>query len=142
MCHGMALRNRYTPLSQNVSIGDMMPHTRNPLPRLICKSHKLVVYFRNSLLVHYQKYIPTRCTYHIIRFGFVYMAKVMLPFNIYISIMYRYMFVMPAYCRGANSLGTKLVTLYPDNDKKGLSTHLGIVLLFEASTGMLQAVSV
>ena len=80
--------------------------------------------------------------YHIIRFVFVYMAKIMLPFNIYISMMYRYMFVMPAYCRGANSLGTKLVTLYPDNDKKGLSTHLGIVLLFDASTGMLQAVSV
>lgn len=48
---------------------------------------------------------------------------------------------MPAYCRGANSLGTKLVTLYPDNEKKGLPTHLGIVLLFDATTGILQAVS-
>ena len=51
------------------------------------------------------------------------------------------MFVMPAYSRGANSLGTKLVTLYPDNDKKDLPSHLGIVLLFEAATGQLQAVS-
>ena len=49
--------------------------------------------------------------------------------------------MMPAYCRGANSLGTKLVTLYPDNEKKGLASHLGIVLLFDASTGQLQAVS-
>ena len=50
------------------------------------------------------------------------------------------MFVMPAYSRGANSLGTKLVTLFPDNDKKGIPSHLGIILLFNASTGQLQAV--
>ena len=48
--------------------------------------------------------------------------------------------MMPAYCRGANSLGTKLVTLYPDNEKTGLPSHLGIVLLFNASNGQLQAV--
>jgi ornithine cyclodeaminase len=50
------------------------------------------------------------------------------------------MFVMPAYSRGANSLGTKLVTLFPDNDKKGIPSHLAIILLLNASTGQLQAV--
>lgn len=48
--------------------------------------------------------------------------------------------MMPAYSRGANSLGTKLVTLFPENDKKGIPSHLGIILLFNASTGQLQAV--
>ena len=51
------------------------------------------------------------------------------------------MFVMPAYSRDSNSLGTKLVTLFPDNDKEGIPSHLGIILLFNASTGQLQAVS-
>ncbi len=50
------------------------------------------------------------------------------------------MFVMPAYSRGANSLGTKLVTLFPDNDKKGIPSHLAVILLFNSSTGQLQAV--
>ena len=52
------------------------------------------------------------------------------------------MFVMPAYSRGANGLGTKLVTLFPDNEKRGLPSHLGIVILFDASTGQLQAVRI
>ena len=50
------------------------------------------------------------------------------------------MFVMPAYSRGANSLVTKLVSLFPDNDKKGISSHLAIILLLNATTGQLQAV--
>lgn len=54
----------------------------------------------------------------------------------------RYTFVMPAYSRSANSLGTKIVNNYPDNKGRGLPTHAaGIILLFEGSTGLLQAVS-
>ena len=48
---------------------------------------------------------------------------------------------MPAYSRQANCLAVKLVTMYAGNPAKGLPSHMGIVVVFDASTGSPQAVS-
>ena len=48
---------------------------------------------------------------------------------------------MPAFSRLSNSLGTKLVTLYPGNAEKNIPSHNGIVLVFNPATGILQGVS-
>ena len=49
---------------------------------------------------------------------------------------------MPAYSKLDDTLAAKLVSVYPNNDKKDLPTHLAHVLLYEAETGRLKAVSV
>lgn len=48
---------------------------------------------------------------------------------------------MPAYAGRNQALATKLVCIYPDNEKKGLSSHLCHILLFNPEDGTLKAVS-
>jgi len=48
---------------------------------------------------------------------------------------------MPAYAGNSNALATKLVSVYPDNAKKGLPSHLCHILLFNPEDGTLKAVS-
>src|SRR6059058_713598 len=51
--------------------------------------------------------------------------------------------VMPGYIapddRGEGALGLKAVLVFPANAKRGIDTHQGAVLLFEADTGRLSA---
>ena len=49
---------------------------------------------------------------------------------------------MPSYynCNSANTLATKIITLYPDNGDKGIPTHQAIVILQDPLTGSLLAV--
>nr|QWX94539.1 crytallin mu [Platynereis dumerilii] len=47
---------------------------------------------------------------------------------------------MPGYSQKGQALATKLVTLYPNNGKKGLPTHNGYVFVFDPSTGIIKAV--
>ena len=49
---------------------------------------------------------------------------------------------MPAYSKLDDTLAAKLVSVYPNNHKKGLPSHLAHVLLYEAETGSLKAVSI
>jgi alanine dehydrogenase len=42
---------------------------------------------------------------------------------------------MPAYVRGAELLGAKLVSVFPGNVNRGLHTHLATILLNDAHTG-------
>jgi ornithine cyclodeaminase len=47
---------------------------------------------------------------------------------------------LPALLAVGRGLGTKLVSIVPGNAARGLSTHLGIVALFNPQTGALAAV--
>lgn len=44
---------------------------------------------------------------------------------------------MPAYIKPYNVMGVKVLSVFPDNYKKGLSSHQGILHLFETTTGKL-----
>jgi ornithine cyclodeaminase/alanine dehydrogenase-like protein (mu-crystallin family) len=47
---------------------------------------------------------------------------------------------MPGYVSGSNKvLGTKLLCLFPDNPANGLSSHTGVMLLFDPDTGKIIA---
>ena len=48
--------------------------------------------------------------------------------------------VMPGYLDDPRGLGAKIITVYPDNAKLGLPSHLGLVLLFDAQIGFPLAV--
>jgi alanine dehydrogenase len=52
----------------------------------------------------------------------------------------QYLGVMPALLAAGRGLGAKLVSVVPGNAARGLSTHLGIVALFDPETGALTAV--
>jgi ornithine cyclodeaminase len=52
----------------------------------------------------------------------------------------QYLGVMPAMLARRGGLGAKLVSVVPANAARGLSTHLGIVALFDPETGALVAV--
>jgi alanine dehydrogenase len=52
----------------------------------------------------------------------------------------QYLGLMPALLPGAEALGAKLVSVVPSNAARGLSSHIGIVVLFEPETGALRAV--
>ena len=52
----------------------------------------------------------------------------------------QYLGVMPALLARKTGLGAKLVSVVPANTARGLSTHLGIVALFDPETGALVAV--
>jgi ornithine cyclodeaminase len=52
----------------------------------------------------------------------------------------QYLGVMPAMLAGASGLGTKLVSVVPGNASRGVSTHLGIVALFDPVVGALVAI--
>ena len=48
--------------------------------------------------------------------------------------------VMPGYLAEPRGLGTKIITIFPDNSKLGLSSHVGLVLLFDSEIGFPLAV--
>ncbi len=48
--------------------------------------------------------------------------------------------VMPGYVEDPRGLGAKILALYPDNPSRGLSSHIGVVVLFDADTGLPAAV--
>ncbi len=48
--------------------------------------------------------------------------------------------VMPAYVPQSGALGTKLVTVYGDNEKIGLPSHLATIVLLDSTTGELLSV--
>ncbi|MEI6243674.1 MAG: ornithine cyclodeaminase family protein [Acidobacteriota bacterium] len=50
-----------------------------------------------------------------------------------------YFGVMPASIDGRQAVGTKLVTVYPSNHAKGLTSHLATILLLDHATGGLMA---
>jgi len=51
-----------------------------------------------------------------------------------------YFGVMPAYVPSPASLGAKLVTVFGENHKKDLPSHLATILLLDPDTGALQAI--
>jgi ornithine cyclodeaminase/alanine dehydrogenase-like protein (mu-crystallin family) len=48
--------------------------------------------------------------------------------------------VMPGYLSEPQGLGTKIITIFPENAKLGLSSHVGLVLLFDSEIGFPLAV--
>jgi ornithine cyclodeaminase len=52
----------------------------------------------------------------------------------------QYLGVMPAALPGASALGAKLVSVVPDNARRALSTHIGVVVLFDTTDGQLLAI--
>jgi len=52
----------------------------------------------------------------------------------------QYLGVMPALLPGVGALGAKLVSVVPSNVQRGLSSHIGIIVLFDPETGALRAV--
>jgi ornithine cyclodeaminase len=48
--------------------------------------------------------------------------------------------VMPGHLGEPRGLGAKILALYPDNPRNGLSSHLGLVTYFDADTGVPKAV--
>ena len=47
--------------------------------------------------------------------------------------------VMPAALISKNIAGTKIITVFPNNSHKGLPSHQGVVVVFEAESGTLKA---
>jgi ornithine cyclodeaminase/alanine dehydrogenase-like protein (mu-crystallin family) len=47
---------------------------------------------------------------------------------------------MPGYLDDPRGLGAKVLTVFPDNAKRGLASHVGVVLLFDTETGVPLAV--
>lgn len=56
-------------------------------------------------------------------------SKMWLPENVGV------MGIMPAYIKALGVMGIKVISVFPDNYKKGISSHQGQVLLFETETG-------
>ncbi|HEV8354172.1 MAG TPA: ornithine cyclodeaminase family protein [bacterium] len=48
--------------------------------------------------------------------------------------------LMPAYVTSSEAFGAKAVTFYPGNVKRGLPTHMAMVLLWDSATGELLAI--
>jgi ornithine cyclodeaminase/alanine dehydrogenase-like protein (mu-crystallin family) len=48
--------------------------------------------------------------------------------------------VMPGYLHDPRGLGAKILTVYPDNPKHGMPSHVGLVALFDAEKGIPLAV--
>jgi ornithine cyclodeaminase/alanine dehydrogenase-like protein (mu-crystallin family) len=48
--------------------------------------------------------------------------------------------VMPGYLDDPHALGAKILTVYPDNTKRGLASHVGLVVLFDTEIGVPLAV--
>ncbi len=48
--------------------------------------------------------------------------------------------LMPAANTQTNIIGTKVITVFPDNFQRGLPSHQGVVLLFDLDTGTLKAI--
>jgi len=52
----------------------------------------------------------------------------------------QYLGIMPALLPGDEAIGAKLVSVVPGNPARGLSSHIGVVVLFEPDTGELRGV--
>jgi ornithine cyclodeaminase/alanine dehydrogenase-like protein (mu-crystallin family) len=52
----------------------------------------------------------------------------------------RFFGAMPGYLQDPSGLGVKMITVFPDNPKLGLSSHIGVVVLFDSDTGLPLAV--
>jgi ornithine cyclodeaminase len=52
----------------------------------------------------------------------------------------QYLGLMPALLPGSEALGAKLVSVVPSNPARGLSSHIGVVVLFDPETGALRAI--
>lgn len=48
---------------------------------------------------------------------------------------YRLLTAMPGFAATSNTLGTKLVTLYPHNASMGLASHQAVIVTFDSETG-------
>jgi ornithine cyclodeaminase len=48
--------------------------------------------------------------------------------------------VMPGYLHDPRGLGAKIITVFPDNPKHGMPSHVGLVTLFDSDSGMPLAV--
>ncbi|WP_250227896.1 ornithine cyclodeaminase family protein [Anaeropeptidivorans aminofermentans] len=48
--------------------------------------------------------------------------------------------LMPASIPGRTIAGAKIITVFPDNFKRGMPSHQGLITLFDADTGALKAV--
>lgn len=48
--------------------------------------------------------------------------------------------MMPAYDEAAGVAGVKVLSVFPDNYRRGLPSHQGVIVLFDASTGALRAI--
>ena len=48
--------------------------------------------------------------------------------------------MMPAYSAGKKMMGIKVISVFHGNKKSGLSSHQGVVLLFESTHGQLEAI--
>jgi ornithine cyclodeaminase/alanine dehydrogenase-like protein (mu-crystallin family) len=48
--------------------------------------------------------------------------------------------VMPGYIEDPRGVGAKIITIFPDNAKRGLPSHLGLVVLFDTEIGFPLAV--
>jgi len=48
--------------------------------------------------------------------------------------------MMPGYTGENNIFGIKAISVFPENYKEGISSHQGVILLFEGNTGQLSAI--
>ena len=48
--------------------------------------------------------------------------------------------VMPTYLPGSRSLAAKLVSVFPHNDALGLESHQALIAVFDATTGVVDAI--
>ena len=48
--------------------------------------------------------------------------------------------VMPMYAPGSRSLAAKLVSVFPHNDELGLESHQALIAVFDATTGVVDAI--
>src|SRR5579859_7671672 len=48
--------------------------------------------------------------------------------------------VMPGFLDDPRGLGAKILTVYPDNPKQGMPSHVGLVVLFDTERGIPLAV--
>ena len=47
---------------------------------------------------------------------------------------------MPGYLERPRALGAKLICVFPDNSRRGLASHCGVVVVFDPETGLARAV--
>lgn len=48
--------------------------------------------------------------------------------------------IMPGYLKSNGTIGTKIITVYPENHTKGMVSHQGVVLLFDTENGRPKAI--
>lgn len=48
--------------------------------------------------------------------------------------------VMPGYLSDPPGIGAKILTVFPDNNQRGLPSHIGVVVLFDTEVGLPRAV--